>query len=166
MAWGASADGDFARDPSALGLHVGRSSFIIAIAAAALTVSVWAWFNQPEHEPPWPTIIQGFAFSPFRADQDPVTHKLPTDAEIAADLKLLAGKTYAVRTYSVEGTLADIPVLARKYHINVALGAWIDKDQKMDAAYVARAIAIAKANPNVVRVIIGNEAVLDRKSVV
>ena len=139
---------------------MGRSSFIIAIAAAALTVSVWAWFNQPEHEPPWPTIIQGFAFSPFRADQDPVTHKLPTDAEIAADLKLLAGKTYAVRTYSVEGTLADIPVLARKYHINVALGAWIDKDQKMDAAYVARAIAIAKANPNVVRVIIGNEAVL------
>ena len=139
---------------------MGKSSFIIAIAAAALTVSVWAWFNQPEHEPPWPATIQGFAFSPFRADQDAVTHKLPTDAEIAADLKLLAGKTYAVRTYTVEGTLADIPVLARKYHINVALGAWIDKDQKMDAAYVARAIAIAKANPNVVRVIIGNEAVL------
>lgn len=160
MARGTSADSDFARDSPALAPHVGKSSFIIAIAAAALTVSVWAWFNQPEHEPPWPAIIQGFAFSPFRADQDAVTHKLPTDAEIAADLKLLARKTYAVRTYTVEGTLADIPALARKYHINVALGVWIDKDQKQDAAYVARAIAIAKANPNVVRVIIGNEAVL------
>ncbi|MDE2091769.1 MAG: glycosyltransferase, partial [Gammaproteobacteria bacterium] len=116
--------------------------------------------NQPEHEPPWPATIQGFAFSPFRAGQDAITHKLPSDAEIAADLKLLAGKIYSVRTYTVEGTLADIPALARKYHLNVALGAWIDKDQKMDAAYVARAIAIAKSNPNVVRVIIGNEAVL------
>jgi len=102
----------------------------------------------------------GLRFSPFRAGEDAVAHKLPTDAEIDADLKLLAGKTYAVRTYTVEGTLADIPALARKYHINVALGAWIDKDQKQDAAYVARAIAIAKSNPNVVRVIIGNEAVL------
>ena len=88
MARNASADGDFARDSPALAPHVGKSSFIIAIAAAALTVSLWAWFNQPEHEPPWPTIIQGFAFSPFRADQDAVTHKLPTDAEISADLKL------------------------------------------------------------------------------
>ncbi len=139
---------------------MGRSSFIIAIAAAALTVSVWAWFNQPEHEPAWPPTIQGFAFSPFRIDQDAVLHKLPTDAEIAADLKLLAGKTYAVRTYSVEGTFEHIPALARKCHLNVALGVWIDKDQKLDAAYVARAIAIAKSSPNVVRVIIGNEAVL------
>jgi exo-beta-1,3-glucanase (GH17 family)/cellulose synthase/poly-beta-1,6-N-acetylglucosamine synthase-like glycosyltransferase len=139
---------------------MGKSSFIIAIAAAALTVTVWAWFNQPEREPPWPAIIQGFAFSPFRADQDAVTHRLPTDAEIDADLKLLAGKTYAVRTYSVEGTLADVPALAREHRVNVALGAWIDKNQKMDAVYVARAIAIAKSNPNVVRVIIGNEAVL------
>ncbi|MGH8283327.1 MAG: glycosyltransferase, partial [Gammaproteobacteria bacterium] len=89
-----------------------------------------------------------------------ITHKLPTDAEIDADLKLLAGKTYAVRTYTVEGTLAHIPTLARKYGINVALGAWIDKDQKQDAVQVADAIAIAKANHNVVRVIIGNEAIL------
>ncbi|MGH8415156.1 MAG: glycosyltransferase, partial [Gammaproteobacteria bacterium] len=135
-------------------------AIIIGIAAAAITVSVWAWFNQPMREPPWPSTIQGFAFSPFRADEDPVAHKLPTDAELDADLKLLAGKTYAVRTYSVEGTLADIPALARKYHIDVALGAWIDKDQKQDAIYVERAIAIAKANHNVVRVIIGNEAIL------
>jgi exo-beta-1,3-glucanase (GH17 family)/cellulose synthase/poly-beta-1,6-N-acetylglucosamine synthase-like glycosyltransferase len=139
---------------------VGKSSFIIGFAAATITVSVWAWFNQPDNEPSWPTTIQGFAFSPFRANQDAITHKLPTDAEIISDLRLLAGKTYAVRTYTVEGSLADIPSLARRYHINVALGAWIDKDQKQDAAYVARAIAIAKHNPNVVRVIIGNEAVL------
>ncbi|MBU6421723.1 MAG: glycosyltransferase [Gammaproteobacteria bacterium] len=135
-------------------------AILIGLAAAALTVSLWAWLNQPQQEPPWPTTIQGFAFSPYRAGQNPAANQYPTDAEIDADLKLLSGKTYAIRTYSVDGTLGDIPRLAAKYHINVALGAWIDKDQKYDAAQVARAIAIAKANPNVVRVMIGNEAVL------
>ena len=135
-------------------------AILIGLAAAALTVSLWAWLNQPQQEPPWPTTIQGFAFSPYRAGQNPAANQYPTDAEIDADLKLLSGKTYAIRTYSVDGTLSDIPRLAAKYHINVALGAWIDKDQKYDAAQVARAIAIAKSNPNVVRVMIGNEAVL------
>ncbi|MGB9428262.1 MAG: glycosyltransferase [Gammaproteobacteria bacterium] len=135
-------------------------SIIIALAATALTVSIWAYFNQPMREPPWPSTIQGFAFSPFRAGQNPTANEYPSDAQIDADLQLLAGKTYAIRTYSVDGTLADIPKLAAKYHINVALGAWIYKDQKYDAAQVARAIAIAKVNPNVVRVMIGNEAVL------
>ncbi|MGA9852971.1 MAG: glycosyltransferase [Gammaproteobacteria bacterium] len=133
---------------------------IIGIAAATLTVSIWAYFNQPMREPPWPSTIQGFAFSPFRVDQNPADNKYPSDTQIDSDLKLLAGKTWAIRTYSVDGTLGDIPALARKYHINVALGAWIDKDQKYDAEEVARAIAIAKANPNVVRVMLGNEAVL------
>ncbi|HKT31184.1 MAG TPA: glycosyltransferase [Gammaproteobacteria bacterium] len=133
---------------------------LIGLAAAAITVSLWGWFNQPQQEPPWPRTIQGFAFSPFRADQNPNQDQYPSDAQIDADLKLLAGKTYALRTYSVDGTLADIPKLAAKYGIHVALGAWIDKDQKYDAAEVARAIAIAKANANVVRVMIGNEAVL------
>lgn len=133
---------------------------LIGLASAAITVSLWAWFNQPQREPPWPHTIQGFAFEPYRAGQNPAANQYPSDAQIDADLKLLAGKTYAIRTYSVDGTLADIPRLAAKYHINVALGAWIDKDQKYDAAQVARAIAIAKSNPNVVRVMIGNEAVL------
>ena len=139
---------------------MGKSSFVIAIAAAALTVSLWAYFNRPDKEPPWPARIQGFAFSPFRANQDAVAHKLPTDAQIDADLKLLAGKTNAVRTYTVEGSLGDIPALARKYHINVALGAWIDNHADKNAVEITRAIAIAQHNPNVVRVIVGNEVVL------
>ena len=63
---------------------------------------MWAYLNRPTREPPWPARIQGFAFSPFRANEDPTHWQMPTDAEIDADLQLLEGKVNAVRTYSVE----------------------------------------------------------------
>lgn len=136
------------------------SSLLIIAVAAVVTLAAWAYYNRPLSEPRWPHTIQGFAFSPFRVDQSPIAHKFPTDAQIRSDLRLLAGKTYAVRTYQVDSTLGDIPRLARPYHINVALGAWINRDQKANEVEVKRAIAIAQANPNVVRIIVGNESIL------
>ena len=136
------------------------SSFVIAASVAALTVSVWAYFNQPHPEPLWPGHIQGFAFSPFRADEDPIAHQLPTDAEIDSDLKLLAGKTDSIRTYTVEGTLGDIPRLAAPYGFEVMLGGWVDSDRKKSEAEVTRLIEIARNNHNVKQVIVGNEAIL------
>ena len=65
---------------------------LIAAAFATLTFAVWAFLNRPASEPPWPAHIQGFAFSPFRTNEDPTRHEMPTDAEIDADLKLLTGK--------------------------------------------------------------------------
>src|SRR4029077_7695835 len=65
-----------------------------------------------------------------------------------------------VRTYSVEGTLADIPQLAARHNINVALGAWIDDHRDSNEKELARAIEVARTHPNVTRVFIGNEVVL------
>jgi len=138
-----------------------RATIIIAAAIAAITVSMWAYINRPEKEPPWPDTIQGFSFSPMRADDNPLKHKLPSVEEIDADLALLEGKTHAVRTYRVEGSLAKIPELAAKHGINVALGAWIDKNLKRNAEEVQRVIRIADRNRrNVVRVLVGNEVLL------
>ena len=133
---------------------------LIAAAFATLTFAVWAFLNRPTSEPPWPAHIQGFAFSPFRTNEDPTRHEMPTDAEIDADLKLLTGKATTVRTYSVEGTLADIPQLAARHNINVALGAWIDDHPDTNEKELARAIEVARTHPNVMRVFIGNEVVL------
>jgi len=44
-------------------------SLIIAAVFATLTFAVWAYLNRPTREPPWPARIQGFAFSPFRANE-------------------------------------------------------------------------------------------------
>jgi exo-beta-1,3-glucanase (GH17 family)/cellulose synthase/poly-beta-1,6-N-acetylglucosamine synthase-like glycosyltransferase len=138
-----------------------RINIIIAVAIAAVTISVWAWLNRPDTEPPWPEVIQGFAFQPMRAHHDPVKAIWPSVEEIDSDLSLLAGKTHAVRSYTVDNTLGEIPALARKYGINVALGAWISADPDANEREIKRLIAIAhKQRRNVVRVVVGNEVIL------
>ncbi|HEY4128319.1 MAG TPA: glycosyltransferase [Gammaproteobacteria bacterium] len=136
------------------------ASLVIAASVAAITVSVWAYFNQPDHEPPWPDHIQGFSFSPFYAGEDAIAHRFPTDAEIDADLKLLSGKTDSIRTYTMEGTLADIPRLAAPYGMKVMLGAWVDSDKEKSEAQVIKLIDEANHNPDVKQVLVGNETVL------
>lgn len=125
-----------------------------------MTYSLWSYANRPHPEPPWPQRIQGFAFSPFRADQDAVAGVFPSAGQIDADLRLLAGKTHAVRTYSVDGTLADVPRLAARHGINVALGMWLDRRLETNAVQIEKGIALARAHKNVVRVIVGNETML------
>ena len=132
-------------------------SLLIAAVFATLTFAVWAYLNRPTREPPWPPLIQGFAFSPFRANEDPTHDEMPTDTEIDSDLALLEGKVKAVRTYSVGATLADIPELAERHGLNVALGAWIDAHRDKNELQLQAAIELANTHQNVVRVIIGNE---------
>ncbi|HWW31746.1 MAG TPA: glycosyltransferase [Steroidobacteraceae bacterium] len=135
-------------------------SIIIAAVFASLTFAVWAYLNRPTREPPWPARIQGFAFSPFRANEDPTTFKMPTDAEIDADLALLEGKVNAVRTYSVGATLADVPELADRHGLNVALGAWLDSHLDKNEEQMKTLIDLADTHQNVLRVVIGNEVLL------
>jgi exo-beta-1,3-glucanase (GH17 family)/cellulose synthase/poly-beta-1,6-N-acetylglucosamine synthase-like glycosyltransferase len=135
-------------------------SLLIAAVFATLTFAVWAYLNRPTREPPWPPVIQGFAFSPFRANEDPTRFEMPTDAEIDSDLALLEGKVNAVRTYSVGSTLADVPELAEKYGLNVALGAWLDSHRDKNEEQLQTAIDLANSHQNVVRVLIGNEVLL------
>jgi len=137
-----------------------KSSFLIAVAIAALTIMGWALYNKPSPEPVWPARIQGFAFSPFQADQAAIWGKFPSATEIEADLALLSGKTHAIRTYSVEDTLAEIPELAHKHGINVALGAWIGAVPEKNDAELERMLHIAARAKNVVRIIVGNEVLL------
>ncbi len=135
-------------------------SLLIAAVFALLTFAVWAYLNRPTREPPWPSVVWGFAFSPFRANEDPTHNILPTEAEIDSDLALLQGKVRAVRTYSVQGTLAKIPELAEHRDMNVAVGAWLDKNQEKNEEELQTAIQLANSHINVVRVFIGNEVLL------
>jgi exo-beta-1,3-glucanase (GH17 family)/cellulose synthase/poly-beta-1,6-N-acetylglucosamine synthase-like glycosyltransferase len=133
---------------------------LIAAAFAALTCFVWAYLNRPAAEPPWPAHIQGFSFQPFRMGEDPTHHIMPTDAEIDADLKLFAGRINTVRTYGVNGSLGDIPQLAERHGLNVAVGAWIDNNRDSNEAQLKAAIELARTHMNVMRVFVGNEVAL------
>src|SRR6201997_1994798 len=132
-------------------------SLLIAAVFATLTFAVWAYLTRPTREPPWPPLIQGFAFSPFRANEDPTHFEMPTDAEIDADLALLEGKVNALRTYSVDSTLAHVPELADRHGLNVALGASLDAPRDKNEAQLRALIELANTHQNVVRVFVGSE---------
>jgi len=84
--------------------------------------------NRPGHAPPWPAMIEGVSFSPFRPNQSPEGTRYPSEAEIARDLDLLSDKVRSVRTYSTEGTLGAVPRLARERGMTSTVGVWISDD--------------------------------------
>ncbi|MDW7645823.1 MAG: glycosyltransferase [Desulfuromonadales bacterium] len=137
-----------------------KDSFTIAFTVAVITIMFWALANRPEAEPPWPSTIQGFSFAPYHEGQSAISRTYPSLEQIDDDLALLSGLTHAVRTYSVDGILGDIPALARKHRINVALGAWLDEDLDRNAQEVSRLLKVASQAHNVVRIIVGNEVLL------
>jgi exo-beta-1,3-glucanase (GH17 family) len=134
-----------------------RTNIIIATAIAVVTISVLALLNRPEVEPRWPSRVQGFSFSPLHANHDPAKARFPDLKQIDADLRLLENRARSVRTYSMEGTLGEIAPLAAQHGLKVTLGAWIGPDLANNEMQIARLIAAANTQPNVERVIVGNE---------
>ena len=138
-----------------------RSSLIITFLMGGLTVLLWALVNQPDIEPPWPSEVDGFCFSPGRSEDGPSTNTYPKIEEINEDLALLSGDVHAIRTYSVASTLAEIPRLAGVYDLNVTLGAWISDDEAANAVEIEKLLRVYRESHRaVVRVIVGNEALL------
>lgn len=130
-------------------------------AFVLLVLGGYGYINQPTQEPPWTQVIPGFAFSPYQDGQSPVDRIEPGVDDIARDLSLLAGKTQAIRTYTVAGVFAEIPRLAKPHNINVALGAWLSVDQEANDKEIERLIELVNTPPyNIVRLIVGNEAIL------
>ena len=135
-----------------------RSGLIITLLMGCLALLLWKVVNTPNLEPPWPAKIQGFSFSPFRSGQSPSEDVYPTVEEIDSDLVLLAGSAHAVRSYSVDSTLAEIPRLAASHGLNVVVGAWISNDPQANQEQVKKLIKVYRENHrNIVRVIVGNE---------
>ncbi|MCG6941931.1 MAG: glycosyltransferase [Thiohalocapsa sp.] len=139
-------------------------SIVIPILIAALTVGLWALMNQPSAEPPWPTRIQGYSFSPMRADDDPTKQIFPSISQVDEDLALLQGDTYAVRTYTLEGPMPEVPRLAEGHNLNVSVGAWIDGNKKTNESQLKLLYKVLRqGHRNVVRVFVGNEVILRRE---
>ena len=133
-------------------------NLVIFLAIAAFFTCIWALQNRPVSAPDWPEQISGFSFSPFRVGQSPQQGIYPSDAQIREDLELLSTHTDNIRTYSVDGALANIPALAEEFGLRVTLGIWISLDLERNEREIAKAIEIANNSRSVVRVVVGNEA--------
>ncbi|MCB1923926.1 MAG: glycosyltransferase [Gammaproteobacteria bacterium] len=138
-----------------------RASLLITVLMGVLTLVLWGMVNRPGNEPPWPEKIDGFSFSPMRGEQSPITGELPDISQIDEDLALLSDDVHAVRTYTVRGNMAEVPRLAAVHGLNVALGAWISKDEQRNREEIDALIRVYRENHRqIVRVIVGNESIL------
>jgi len=165
------------------------SGLFVLVVIVLGNLGVWWLMNRPATDVVWDGMISSISFSPFRKDDDPFQNKYPTLESIDSDLALVSKQVKAIRLYnSSEGDDQSIPAMAAKHGLTVTAGAWIrgalaepalrlDKQpgqmnpdelkayQLQMAALTANeqeidgVIEMARANPNVTRVIIGNETV-------
>ena len=133
-------------------------NLVIVLAIAALFTGFWALINRPVTTPNWPEQISGFSYSPFQQGQYPQKNQFPTDEQMRQDLAIMSKLTDTIRTYSVDGTLGDIPKLAEEFGLRVTLGIWISPDLARNEREIQRAIELANSSRSVVRVVVGNEA--------
>jgi exo-beta-1,3-glucanase (GH17 family)/cellulose synthase/poly-beta-1,6-N-acetylglucosamine synthase-like glycosyltransferase len=81
------------------------------------------------------------------------------EARIRADLTAIAGQARAVRTYASTQGLERVPPIAAELGLTVTLGAWIDNDNARNEREIVSALDLARHNPNVTRLVVGNETV-------
>nr|WP_314486263.1 glycosyltransferase [uncultured Pseudomonas sp.] len=133
-------------------------NLVVVLAIAALFTGFWALINRPVSAPNWPEQISGFSYSPFQQGQYPQKDQYPSDEEMRRDLEIMSKLTDNIRTYSVDGTLGDIPKLAEEFGLRVTIGIWISPDKERNEREIQKAIELANNSRSVVRVVVGNEA--------
>jgi exo-beta-1,3-glucanase (GH17 family)/cellulose synthase/poly-beta-1,6-N-acetylglucosamine synthase-like glycosyltransferase len=142
------------------------SGLVVLVLIVLGNLGFWFAMNRPQSGLPWAGTIKSVSFSPARADDDPTIVRkmphldetlLPTRAEMDEDLGLLEGVVQQVRTYSTLEGLDQVPELAAKHGIKALPGAWLDERLGRNEVELENIIRIARDNPSVDRVIIGNE---------
>ncbi|WP_142849736.1 glycosyltransferase [Telmatospirillum sp. J64-1] len=134
------------------------SGVLVLIVIVLGNIGVWAWMNRPHSDLPWSGTIRGVSFAPYQRHHNPLENILPTPEEIDSDLRLLAGKVDSVRLYTALEGMEVVPELAAKYGMRVNAGAWIDDRLGKNEAEITTLLRMVRNNPNIDRVIVGNEA--------
>ena len=134
---------------------------LLALATTAVaSFGLWDMTNQPHKVPDFAGDIGGVAFSDYHRGETPEANRFPTEAEIRGDLQKVSQITGRIRTYTVQAGMPDVARLAADYPLRVTLGSWLDRKVAADNTEVARLIEAANANPDVDRVLVGNEVLL------
>jgi cellulose synthase/poly-beta-1,6-N-acetylglucosamine synthase-like glycosyltransferase/exo-beta-1,3-glucanase (GH17 family) len=82
-----------------------------------------------------------------------------SESQIRADLTAIAKQANAVRTYASTQGLERVPEIAAQLGLAVTLGIWIDRDEARNQREIETALDLARRNPNVTRLVVGNETI-------
>ena len=132
-----------------------RRTLLVVLLVVFGNFAIWAVVNRGATERPWGGLINSVSYSSYHGEEN----RLPDEA-IDRDMTLLSKYVHIIRTYSMADGLDRIPAIAGRHGLEVTAGAWIGRDPKANATEISRLIAVAQANPNVTRVMVGNESML------
>jgi exo-beta-1,3-glucanase (GH17 family) len=129
-----------------------------------LTHATIAWLiNQPQNAgPDVPSgKLRSLSFAPYHDGFSPIEQKFPEPEHIDADVRVVADKTYNIRTYSVRGGMQPTPEFARQHGVDMIMGGWLGDGHPENKIEIQTLIQAANQNQDVVkRVIVGNEVLL------
>ncbi len=135
-------------------------AILIALLIASLNYGLWAYFNRPLVAPAeFDGRVRGMAYSAFQRHQSPLENRYPSEAEVAADLRLLARHTERIRIYTATEN-PMLPRLAREAGLKVTAGAWLSRDRERNLREINALVSAARIHRHLDRAIIGNETLL------
>jgi glucan 1,3-beta-glucosidase len=133
------------------------------ILAALSTFLIWTYLAKPVDMVDAPSgKVRCVSYTPYRDNETPFDKDFVADpARIDSDLSMLSHVTTCVRTYSVKQGLDQVVPIAGKYGMQVILGIWIGREDKVNEGEIAQAIKLANAHPTTIRgIVVGNEVLL------
>lgn len=140
-------------------------TLVSGLIAAVLATLAWSYAGRPQAVDDVKTRsakMHCASYAPFRGSETPFNAQYRADpAHIEEDLTLLARSFDCVRTYTTDQGVDAVVPIARKVGLKVILGAWLGREAEGNAREIARTIALARDNADVVEaVIVGNEVLL------
>src|ERR1700691_5672959 len=155
---------EIARGGKSLGMRSGRSRAmslgtlaIVLGLVACLHFAFWALKNPATTAASGEDGLASVSYNRFEGSPS-AGHTVP-EARIRTDLTAIAGQARAIRTYASTQGLEQVPKIAAELGLDVTLGAWIGPDNARNEREIASALDLARHNPNVKRMVVGNETV-------
>jgi exo-beta-1,3-glucanase (GH17 family)/cellulose synthase/poly-beta-1,6-N-acetylglucosamine synthase-like glycosyltransferase len=136
-----------------------RAVIAVLICVAAAHAALWGLLEKKETAPDFRGMLPSVSYAPFEGTGHPDVDNIPSADKIREDLRKLSKITKAIRLYSSTGGVELVPPIANEFGLKVTVGAWIDKDPDRNEREIASAVDLAKHNPNVNAIVVGNETI-------
>jgi exo-beta-1,3-glucanase (GH17 family)/cellulose synthase/poly-beta-1,6-N-acetylglucosamine synthase-like glycosyltransferase len=138
----------------------------VVACVVCLHAGLWTLLRDESKAPNVEGPLASVSFSPFRGSTAPGPDNRTTAAQIRSDMKVVAPYTRLLRTYRSSLGLELVPGIATEFDLRVTVGAWIDKNEKVNEQELRAAIDLAKKHRNVNAIVVGNETIYRRDKTV
>ena len=132
---------------------------LVVALVACVHAGLWAISEKKVSAPDIDGPLASMSYAPF-AGATHADEAKTSVAQIRSDLQLLSRHTRAIRTYSSTGGVELVPPVAAEFGLKVTAGAWLDTNTSRNEREMRSVIELARRNPNVQAIVVGNEHVM------